>query len=128
MSIVVIVWFTIGGFKDVVSMIPGIGKQLKNVDIDDGQFARMEAAILSMTPHEREHPEVLDGNRRHRIAEGSGNSIQDVNQFVKQFDEAKKMMKKFMGGGGGVPGTGMIGGRSMSHGGKKKKKKKKKKR
>lgn len=84
-----------GNVKDLVSMIPGVGKALKDVDIDENQFKKIEAIILSMTKTERENPELLSGSRRKRLAEGSGNTIQEVNQFVKQFDEMRKMMKKF---------------------------------
>ncbi|TVR77287.1 MAG: signal recognition particle protein [Chitinophagaceae bacterium] len=82
-----------GNIKDLVGMIPGMGKAIKDVDIDDQQFVKLEAMIQSMTPEERENPELLNGNRRKRVADGSGNSIQEVNQFIKQFDEMKKMMK-----------------------------------
>jgi len=74
-------------------MIPGMGKAMKDVDINDDSFKKVEAIILSMTPHERANPEVLDGKRKLRISKGSGNTIQEVNQFIKQFDEMKKMMK-----------------------------------
>lgn len=82
-----------GNIKDLLSMIPGMGKALKDIDIDDNAFKKIEAIILSMTPTERENPELLNGIRRKRIADGSGNSIQEVNQFIKQFDDMKKMMK-----------------------------------
>jgi len=83
-----------GNIKDLLGMIPGMGKMLKDVDIDDDSFNKIEAIILSMTPNERENPEVLNGMRRKRIADGSGNSIQDVNQFLKQFNDMKKLMKQ----------------------------------
>jgi len=89
-----------GSFKDLMSMIPGVGRQLKDVDLDEGEFARVEAMILSMTPREREHPEILNGSRRSRIANGSGATLQDVNALLKQFDEAKRMMQKMMGSTG----------------------------
>ena len=82
-------------------MIPGMGKAVKDLDIDDSSFNKIEAIILSMTPKERANPDLLNGSRRKRIADGSGHTIQDVNQFVKQFDEMKKMMKsmqKMQGG------------------------------
>lgn len=83
-----------GNIKDLLGMLPGMGKALKDVDINDDSFNKVEAIIHSMTPFERENPECLNGTRRKRIADGSGNSIQDVNQFIKQFDDMKKMMKK----------------------------------
>ena len=82
-----------GNLKDLASMIPGMGKALKNVDIDDNAFKGIEAIIRSMTPEERANPIILNGPRRKRIAMGSGTSIQDVNKLMKQFDETKKMMK-----------------------------------
>jgi len=82
-----------GNLKDLASMIPGMGKALKNVDIDDDAFKGIEAIIRSMTPEERANPIILNGPRRKRIAMGSGTSIQDVNKLMKQFDETKKMMK-----------------------------------
>jgi len=82
-----------GNLKDVVGMIPGMGKAMKNLDIDDDAFKHIEAIIYSMTPKEREDPAILNGNRRKRIAEGSGTNIQEVNRLLKQFDETRKMMK-----------------------------------
>ena len=82
-----------GNVKDLLGMIPGIGKAVKDIDINDDSFKKVEAIILSMTQHERGNPDVLNGARKLRIAKGSGNSIQDVNQFLKQFEEMKKMMK-----------------------------------
>ncbi|MFN8310711.1 MAG: signal recognition particle protein [Chitinophagales bacterium] len=82
-----------GNMKDLLGMIPGMGKALKDVDIDENAFKKVEAIILSMTPAERENPDLLDGKRRIRLAKGSGNTIQEVNAFIKQFDEMKKMMK-----------------------------------
>lgn len=84
-----------GNIKDLMGMIPGMGKAVKDLNIDNDSFKKIEALILAMTPDERENPELLNGSRRKRIAEGSGNSIQELNQFVKQFDEMKKMMKTF---------------------------------
>jgi len=81
-----------GNFKDLVSMIPGAGKMLKNIDIDDNAFKGIEAIIKSMTPGERKNPVILNGSRRLRIAKGSGTNIQEVNRMLKQFDEMKKMM------------------------------------
>lgn len=82
-----------GNIKDLVGMIPGVGKALKGVDIDDNAFKSIEAIISSMTPAERETPELLNGKRRERIARGSGTNIQEVNRLIKQFDETRKMMK-----------------------------------
>jgi len=82
-----------GNLKDVASMIPGVGKALKDVDFDDNVFKATEAIIHSMTPYERKSPEALNGSRRQRIANGSGTKIQDVNRLLKQFDEMRKMMK-----------------------------------
>ena len=74
-------------------MIPGVGKALKDVDIDDNAFKSIEAIIYSMTPAERSNPAILTGSRRQRIAKGSGTSIQEVNKLIKQFDETRKMMR-----------------------------------
>lgn len=82
-----------GNVKDLLGMIPGMGKAIKDVDISNDSFKKIEALIYSMTPKEREDPELLDGKRKLRIAKGSGNTIQEVNQFLKQFEEMKKMMK-----------------------------------
>ena len=88
-----------GNIKDLASMIPGVGKQIKDLDIDDNAFKNIEAIINSMTPHERSHPEVLNQSRRMRIAKGSGTNIQEVNRLIKQFDGMRKMMKMMSGGG-----------------------------
>lgn len=90
-----------GNLKDLASMIPGMGKALKNIDIDDDAFKGIEAIIRAMTPEERANPIILNGSRRKRIALGSGTSIQDVNKLLKQFEETKKMMKMVTGGKGG---------------------------
>jgi len=82
-----------GDLKDVVSMIPGMGKAMKNMDLDDDAFKHIEAIIHSMTPDERENPAVINGSRRKRIANGSGTNIQEVNRLLKQFAETRKMMK-----------------------------------
>lgn len=82
-----------GNMKDLLGMIPGMGKALKDVDLNDDAFKKVEAIILSMTPAEREKPELIDGKRRIRLSKGSGNSIQEVNAFMKQFDQMKDMMK-----------------------------------
>ena len=87
-----------GNIKDLASMIPGVGKALKDVEIDDDAFKGVEAIIYSMTPKEREHPEIINGSRRMRIAKGSGTTVQEVNRLLKQFDESKKMMKMLSGG------------------------------
>ena len=86
-----------GNLKDLASMIPGVGKALKDVDIDDDAFKGIEAIILSMTPKERQRPEILNQSRKMRIAKGSGTSIQEVNRLVKQFDQTRKMMKMMTG-------------------------------
>lgn len=95
-----------GNLKDLASMIPGVGKALKDVEIDDNAFKGIEAIILSMTPKERQHPEVLNQSRKNRIARGSGTTIQEVNRLVKQFDQTRKMMKMV---------TGSKMGRMMAH-------------
>lgn len=88
-----------GNLKDLASMIPGMGKALKNIDIEDDAFKHIEAIIYSMTPAEREDPALLNGSRRKRIADGSGTNIQEVNRLLKQFDETRKMMKMVSAGG-----------------------------
>ena len=82
-----------GNIKDLMGMIPGVGKQIKDLDIDDNAFKSVEAIIYSMTPYERSHPEVINGSRRQRIAKGSGTNIQEVNRLLKQFEQTRKMMK-----------------------------------
>ena len=82
-----------GNMKDLVGMIPGVGKALKDVEINDDPFKGIEAIIGSMTPFEREHPDTLNGSRRQRIAKGSGTSVNEVNKLIKQFDETRKMMR-----------------------------------
>ena len=86
-----------GNLKDLASMIPGVGKALKDVEIDDNAFKGIEAIILSMTPKERQRPEILNQSRKMRIAKGSGTNIQEVNRLVKQFDQTRKMMKMVTG-------------------------------
>ena len=106
-----------GNLKDLVGMIPGIGKMMKDVDIDDNAFKGIEAIIQSMTPYERENPKIISGSRRKRIANGSGNDVTEVNKLIKQFEETSKvmkmmsnksnmakMMKNFPGLGGGQMG------------------------
>ena len=89
-----------GNLKDLASMIPGVGKQIKDMDFDDDAFKGIEAIIHSMTPQERTNPEILNGSRRARIAKGSGTDVQEVNKLIKQFDETRKMMRKMTTGGG----------------------------
>ena len=87
-----------GNLKDLASMIPGVGKALKNVEISDDVFKQTEAIIQSMTPAERENPSILNGSRKQRIAAGSGTTIQEVNRLLKQFEDTRKMMKTVAGG------------------------------
>ena len=91
-----------GNVKDLMAMIPGAGKALKNMDIDDDAFKGVEAIIRSMTPAERSAPEIINGSRRKRIAEGSGTSVQEVNRLLKQFDETRRMMKTMTNKGGNL--------------------------
>lgn len=86
-----------GNLKDLAAMIPGVGKAIKDVDIDDDAFKGIEAIIYSMTPQERSHPEILNVSRRRRIANGSGTKIEEVNRLIKQFDQTRKMMKMMTG-------------------------------
>jgi signal recognition particle subunit SRP54 len=87
-----------GNVKDLLGMIPGVGKAVKDMDIDNDAFKGVEAIIKSMTPAERIEPALLNGNRKKRIAEGSGTTIQEVNKLIKQFEDMRKMMKAFSGG------------------------------
>ena len=87
-----------GNLKDLVGMIPGLNKMVKDVDIDNDAFKSIEAMIGSMTPYERKHPAKIDTSRRRRIARGSGNSIEEVNRLMKQFEETRKMMKMMSSG------------------------------
>lgn len=89
-----------GSMKDLLGMIPGAGKMLKDVDIDDDAFKGIEAIIHSMTPDERSEPKIINASRKKRIAKGSGTSVQEVNQLLKQFNQMGKMMKMMQGGGG----------------------------
>ncbi len=108
-----------GNVKDLLAMVPGMGKALRGVDIDDDAFKHIEAIIQSMTPDERKHPDKLNGSRKGRIAKGSGTTVQEVNQLIKQFGEMKKMMKAMSGSGNrrGLAGmmsrSGMPGGMRM---------------
>jgi signal recognition particle subunit SRP54 len=99
-----------GNMKDLLGMIPGVGKQIKDMDIDEKQFARLEAMIHSMTPVERKNPDLMTGTRRQRIAKGSGTNIQEVNQFMKQFEEMRKMIKTMNKMGGGAKAAKALGG------------------
>jgi len=89
-----------GNMKDLVGMIPGVGKAMKDVDIDDDAFKGIESIIFSMTPSERSKPTIINASRKKRIAKGSGTSVQEVNQLMKQFEQMSKMMKMMQGGGG----------------------------
>ena len=89
-----------GNLKDLAGMIPGMGKMMKKIDVDDDAFIGIEAIIKSMTPQEREEPKIINGSRRKRIALGSGTDIQEVNRLIKQFDDMKKMMKMMKNGKG----------------------------
>lgn len=89
-----------GNMKDLIGMIPGAGKMMKDVDIDDDAFKGIEAIIHSMTPEERSQPSIINASRKKRIAKGSGTNVQEVNQLMKQFDQMSKMMKMMQGGGG----------------------------
>ena len=86
-----------GNLKDLASMIPGVGKQLRDVDVPDDAFKGIEAIISSMTPEERSNPDIINSSRRQRIAKGSGKSLQEVNRLIKQFDQTRKMMKMLSG-------------------------------
>jgi signal recognition particle subunit SRP54 len=104
-----------GSIKDLLGMIPGVGKAVKDLDVRDDAFKHIEALIQSMTAEERRKPEIINGSRRQRIAAGSGLTVQDVNQLLKQFREMKKMMKtmtKLSGKGRGEAGLQqLLGGR-----------------
>ena len=98
-----------GNIKDMLGMIPGMGKQIKDVDIDERQFARVEAIILSMTPEERHKPSLINPSRKRRIAAGCGMRVEDVNRLLKQYDSMRQLMKQFKhmgkkGGRGMLPG------------------------
>ena len=102
-----------GNLKDLAAMIPGVGKAIKDIDIDDNAFKSIEAIIYSMTPEERRRPEILNGSRRTRIAKGSGTNLQEVNRLLKQFEQTRKMMKMVTGSNmakmGKLAGMGMPG-------------------
>lgn len=97
-----------GNIKDLIGMIPGMGKAMKGLDIDDDSFKPIEAIIRSMTPYERENPDVIDGSRRKRIATGSGRSITEVNNLLKQFNDMRKLMKQMNKMGGAQRALGNI--------------------
>ena len=92
-----------GNMKDLLGMIPGVGKALKDVDIKDDAFKHIEAIIQSMTPEERTNPQILNASRKQRIANGSGRNIQEVNRLIKQFDDMRKMMRMVQNNGGKLP-------------------------
>jgi signal recognition particle subunit SRP54 len=96
-----------GNLKDLASMIPGVGKAIKDLDFDDDAFKSIEAIIYSMTPHERKNPAIINGSRRARVANGSGTSPQEVNKLLKQFEETRKMMKLMTSAK--LPGKGQFG-------------------
>jgi signal recognition particle subunit SRP54 len=98
-----------GPLSSILEMIPGVGKQLKDVQINEKDMAHVEAIIRSMTMEERRKPAIIKDSRKRRIAKGSGTSIQEVGRLIKQFEQMQKMMKQFAGGG--VPGMGMLGGK-----------------
>jgi signal recognition particle subunit SRP54 len=98
-----------GNIKDLLGMMPGIGKAVKDIDISDDAFKGVEAIINSMTPYERANPQVIDGNRRRRIAAGSGKNTEEVNQLFRQFDQIRKMMKQMNGMNGGKKNVRMPG-------------------
>jgi signal recognition particle subunit SRP54 len=95
----------LGPIQDLLKMLPGVpgaaGQQLKDLEVDDGELGRAEAIICSMTPEERRNPAIIHGSRRLRIARGSGTTTQQVNSLLKEFDQAKRMMRTMMGGRGG---------------------------
>ncbi|MEX2513012.1 MAG: signal recognition particle protein [Cyclobacteriaceae bacterium] len=99
-----------GNIKDLLGMIPGMGKAIKGLDIDDESFIPIEAIIRSMTPQERDNPNLIDGSRRKRIAKGSGRTIQEVNNLMKQFSDMRKMMKQMNKMGGAQKALGALGG------------------
>ena len=104
---------SMGSLTDLIGMIPGVGRAIKDLDVDDDAFRHIEALILSMTPEERRRPEIINGSRRRRIAKGSGLEVSDVNQLLKQFREMRKMMKtmtKMMGKGRAMDISSLLGG------------------
>ena len=110
-----------GSMRSILGMLPGIGKQVRDAQIDEGQLDRVQAIILSMTPKERREPAVIDGSRRKRIAAGSGTSVQQVNQVLQQYRQMRKLMKQFATGGVPAMPNGMAaGGARPSKGSRKK--------
>jgi signal recognition particle subunit SRP54 len=112
-----------GSFTDLLKYIPGLGSQIPEGAVDEKELAHIEAIISSMTPMEREMPQLMDAGRKRRVAAGSGTTVADVNSLLKQFEETKKVLRRFMGGGG-VPGGPVVPGMPGHGGGKHKKKKK----
>jgi len=103
-----------GSLKDLLGMIPGVGKALKQIDVDDDAFRHIEALIQSMTPYERANPDQINGSRRRRISTGAGLEVQDVNALLKQFREMKKMMRtmsKLQGKGRAIDPNQLLAGR-----------------
>jgi signal recognition particle subunit SRP54 len=98
-----------GPLQSLVSMLPGAGQMLRDVEINEKDLSRVEAVIRSMTPEERRNPKIINGSRKRRIAAGSGTRPQDVNAVLKQFSEAQKMMKALMGGKSPIPGLALPG-------------------
>lgn len=109
-----------GNLKSMLGMIPGLGSQLKDIEIDERQFSRVEAIILSMTREERTKPDILNPSRKRRIAAGCGMKVEDVNRLVKQYDSMRQMMKQMKGlgkkGRKGLRGMGFPGGGGMGGG------------
>ena len=103
----------LGNMKDLLGMLPGMGKALKDVDIPDDAFKHVEAIINSMTPEERRNPDIINPSRKSRIARGSGRSLEEVNRLMKQFEDMKKMMKMMSGPGAASMMKMMGGGRGM---------------
>jgi len=102
-----------GDMKDMLSMIPGLGKQMKDIQLDERQLAATEAIIRSMTKAERENPAILNGSRKRRVAQGCGRQVQDVNRLLKQFEQMQKMMKQLNAMQGGKGGKKGMFGRGM---------------
>jgi len=117
-----------GSLSDLIKHLPGIGAQIPDEAVDEKELAHIEAIISSMTPMEREMPQILDASRKRRIAAGSGTTVADVNSLLKQFEETKKMLRRFMGAGGLFGARGAAGGGRSGHGSGKRKKKRKKRR
>src|SRR4029077_16601789 len=101
----------VGPLQSLIGMIPGMGKELRGAKIDEREFDRLQAIILSMTPEERRHPELIKGSRRLRIAQGSGTNVQAVKQLIKQFDQMRKVMRQVTQGKMPDLGALMRGGR-----------------